>query len=305
VSHAVVLFLALVLDAILGEPDWVWKRVPHPTVVMGKAIEWLDETFNEGAHHFRKGALGLIVYCAIAAAIGWMISYISIFGLLDIAVVAIFLAHKSLTEHVQRVADTLRQSTGEARKSVAMIVGRDTADMTDSEIARAAIESAAENFSDGVVAPAFWFLVAGLPGLLVYKLVNTADSMIGYRTERHVQFGKFAARLDDVLNWVPARLTALILTFAHRQWNAWRAIFQDAPLHRSPNAGWPEAAMAVVLNVTLSGPRAYEGEMRDYPWVNAEGVREIDAKEVDQAVHALWSGWFALLAIVIILVVVL
>ena len=133
---------------------------------------------------------------------------------------------------------------------------------------------------------------------MVYKLVNTADSMIGYRNERYEQFGKFAARLDDVLNWIPARLTALILILASRQWSAWSVIRRDAPLHRSPNAGWPEAAMASTLNVALSGPRAYDGEMRDFPWVNGEGARDIGAKEVDQAVDALWSAWLVLLGVV-------
>ncbi len=302
--YAAPLVLALILDAFMGEPDWAWKRVPHPAVLMGRTIGWLERNLNEGDNRFFNGAMGVFVLAAVAGIVGQVIQHLPFGGLLEIIVAAILLAQKSLAQHVQVVADALRQSTEDGRQAVAMIVGRDTKDMTDDAIARGAIESAAENFSDGVVAPAFWFLIAGLPGLMVYKLVNTADSMIGYRNERYEQFGKFAARLDDVLNWIPARLTALILILASRQWSAWSVIRRDAPLHRSPNAGWPEAAMARTLNVALSGPRAYDGEMRDFPWVNGEGARDIGAKEVDQAVDALWSAWLALLGVVILLAVV-
>lgn len=302
--YAAPLVLALILDAFMGEPDWAWKRVPHPAVLMGRAIGWLEQNLNEGDNRFFNGAMGVFVLAAVAGIVGQVIQHLPFGGLLEIIVAASLLAQKSLAQHVQVVADALRQSTEDGRQAVAMIVGRDTKDMTDDAIARGAIESAAENFSDGVVAPAFWFLIAGLPGLMVYKLVNTADSMIGYRNERYEQFGKFAARLDDVLNWIPARLTALILILASRQWSAWSVIRRDAPLHRSPNAGWPEAAMARTLNVALSGPRAYDGEMRDFPWVNGEGARDIGAKEVDQAVDALWSAWLALLGVVILLAVV-
>ena len=219
-------------------------------------------------------------------------------------VVAILLAQKSLSQHVQAVADALRQSVEQGRSAVSQIVGRDSAQMDGPAISRSAIESAAENFSDGVVAPAFWFLVAGVPGILIYKLVNTADSMIGYRTPRHEAFGKFAARLDDVMNWIPARMSALLFMASRRVWKAWRVILRDAPLHRSPNAGWPEAAMAATLGVALSGPRSYEGEMRNFPWVNAEGARDIGPKEIDQSVDLLWSGWLLMFGLVILLVVV-
>ena len=303
-SGAAILALALLLDALLGEPDWAWKRVPHPAVLMGKAIGWLDATFNDGEKPLAKGALGILSFCAVAAIIGLALADVSFGGVLEVLVVAILLAQKSLTQHVQAVADALRQSVADGRAAVAMIVGRDTADLDGPAISRSAIESAAENFSDGVVAPAFWFLVAGLPGILIYKLVNTADSMIGYRTERHEEFGKFAARLDDVMNLVPARLTALLFMLARRNTAAWRVVRRDAPLHRSPNAGWPEAAMAATLNVALSGPRSYEGETRDFPWVNGEGAHDIGSKEVDQAVDMLWAGWLALFGIVIVLAVV-
>ncbi|MHA6265322.1 adenosylcobinamide-phosphate synthase CbiB [Aliiroseovarius sp. CAU 1755] len=297
------LALAMILDALLGEPAWLWKRVPHPAVLMGRAVGWLDETFNEGANRFAKGAVGVLAFCVIAAALGWVISDLPMGGLFEILIAAILLAQRSLSDHVQAVADGLRGSVSAGRASVAMIVGRDTSDMNGAAVSRSAIESAAENFSDGVVAPVFWFLVAGLPGLFVYKLVNTADSMIGYRTPRHEAFGKFAARLDDAMNWIPARATALLFIASKRGWGALPLIRRDAPLHRSPNAGWPEAAMAATLDVALSGPRSYEGRLQDFPWVNGKGARDIGAKEIDQSVDMLWSGWWLLLGFVILLAV--
>ncbi len=176
--------------------------------------------------------------------------------------------------------------------------------MDDPAIARAAIESAAENLSDGVIAPAFWFLVAGLPGLLVYKVTNTADSMIGYRTDRHRDFGWAAARFDDLLNWIPARLTAALIAVTHGNWRAHRLIRRDATLHRSPNAGWPEAAMAVVLDVALSGPRSYGGTRQDFPFVHAQGRRAATADDIDAAVTALWRAWAGAVGIVMLIAVV-
>ncbi len=197
---------------------------------------------------------------------------------------------------------TLRLSLPGGRRAVSMIVGRDTATLDAPGISRAAIESAAENLSDGVIAPAFWFLIAGLPGLMLYKITNTADSMIGHRTPRHEQFGWAAARLDDLLNLIPARLTALLIALTHG-WTDPRPILRDAPLHRSPNAGWPEAAMAVVLNIALSGPRAYHGEMRDFPWVWTEGRRDPGPDQIDAACSALWRTWAAFATLTALLAV--
>ena len=172
-----------------------------------------------------------------------------------------------------------------------MIVGRDTAEMDEPAVARAAIESAAENFSDGVIAPAFWFLIGGLPGIVLYKLVNTADSMIGHRTPRHEEFGWAAARLDDCLNWVPARLSAVLILLSHGRPDLWRGLPTEARQHRSPNAGWPESAMARVLNVSLSGPRAYHGQMQDFPWVHPSGNRYPGPMQIDAACTVLWRAW--------------
>ena len=294
------LIWAMLIDALFGEPDWVWKKLPHPAVLMGRLIGWSDARFNKGEQKILKGAAVVLALSVLMWWGGTLVRHLPFGGVIEVFLVAILIAQKSLTQHVQAVADGLRKSLSHGRQAVSMIVGRDTREMEEPDVARGAIESAAENFSDGVVAPIFWFLLAGLPGLLVYKLVNTADSMIGYRTEKYEEFGKFAARLDDVLNWVPARLSAVIFMIARRRWDAWALIRDDAPLHRSPNAGWPEAAMAASLDVALSGPRSYDGELRDFPWVNEGGVRDIGPKEVDQAVDMLWSGWLVLFAFAVI-----
>jgi len=293
---ATLLIPAMLLDAAFGEPKWLWDRFPHPAVVMGRAIGWADRKFNHGTHRKLKGVLVMVVLGLSGMVIGWLIHSVPDFGLLEVTAAAILLAQKSLVQHVRSVADALRISLQGGRHAVSMIVGRDTANLDEAAVSRAAIESAAENLSDGVIAPAFWFLVAGLPGLVLYKITNTADSMIGHRTPRHEEFGWAAARFDDLLNLVPARLTAVLLALTHGLADA-RPILRDAPLHRSPNAGWPEAAMAVVLDTALSGPRAYHGEMRDYPWVWPEGRRDPGPDQIDAACSALWRAWGAMLGV--------
>ncbi len=300
---ACLLIPALLLDAALGEPRLLWDRVPHPAVLIGKAVAWLDATLNQGPARRLKGVAAAAILCAGALALGWLIAAIPDFGLLEVLAAAALLAQRALADHVRDVARALRLGLGDGRAMVARIVGRDTATMTEAEVARGAIESAAENLSDGVIAPALFFLLFGLPGMLLYKAVNTADSMIGHRTPRHEEFGWAAARLDDVLNWVPARVTAALIALSHG-WTDAAPILRDAPLHRSPNAGWPEAAMAVVLDTALSGPRSYHGERRDFPWVWPEGRRDIGAADIDRATSALWRTWAALLALTLLLAVI-
>lgn len=291
---------ALLVDAALGEPGWLWNRWPHPAVLMGRAVQALDRRLNRGTSRKAKGVVSVVLLCLGALLIGGLIAAIPDFGLLELIVAAILLAQRSLSQHVRAVADALRLSLADGRRAVAMIVGRDTAAMTRPDVARAAIESAAENLSDGVIAPAFWFVVGGLPGMMLYKVINTADSMVGHRTPQYEAYGWASARLDDVLNWIPARLTAVLIAVTHG-WFDSRPIRRDAVLHRSPNAGWPEAAMAVVLNVALSGPRSYHGERREFPWVWPEGRRDIGPDEIDAAVLALWRAWGAALAIALLL----
>ncbi|APE42245.1 cobalamin biosynthesis protein CobD [Sulfitobacter alexandrii] len=296
---ALMLCLALLLDAALGEPGWLWRRLPHPAVLMGRAIGWCDTRFNRGTLRRTKGVLTVFILVTAAFILGNLLAALG--PVVEVLLAAILLAQRSLVDHLRAVADGLRLSLPAGRRAVAMIVSRDTADMPPASVARSAIESASENLSDGVIAPAFWFLVGGLPGILVYKMVNTADSMIGYRTPRHLEFGWAAARLDDLLNLVPARLTALLIAVPAGVTGEWRAIAADARRHKSPNAGWPEAAMSRALGVALAGPRAYDGRMQDFAWVNPAGRRTLNAADVDAAITRLWQAWGVMLATSVLL----
>jgi adenosylcobinamide-phosphate synthase len=285
---------ALTLDALIGDPDFVWRRIPHPVVLFGALIGRLDGSLNRVAWSFAQrrlaGVIALLIVLTVAIGIG-----VAVDRLLRrvpasevwIALAAsVFIAQRSLHDHVERVRAAFDSGIDAARRAVSMIVGRDPESLDEAGISRAAIESTAENFSDGVVAPAFWFALFGLPGLLAYKAVNTADSMIGHRSERHAAFGWAAARLDDVLNLIPARLSGLIIALiaplaGGRIGTSLRVMVRDARLHRSPNAGWPEAAMAAALGLALAGPRRYGAIIVDDPFVNAEGRR--DATPIDIA----------------------
>lgn len=283
-------FGAMLLDAATGEPRVLWDRWPHPAVLMGRAVGWMDQRLNNGDHRRFRGVIALTLLVLGAGLLGWLLALLP--GIVaEVIVGAILLAQRSLCDHVRAVAAALRLSVGDGRRSVAMIVGRDTATMDQAAVASAAIESAAENLSDGVTAPVLWFLIGGLPGLLIYKIVNTADSMIGHRTPRYEQFGWASARFDDLLNLIPARLTALLIWLTAPRRGVWPAIIRDARLHRSPNAGWPEAAMAQVLNVALSGPRSYHGQMTQFPFVNPKGHHDIGPDQIDAAVRILWQTW--------------
>ena len=293
-----ILVAAMLLDAAFGEPKLIWDRIPHPAVLMGRLIAALDARFNRGDRRRQKGTAVAAALALGALFTGWLIQLIPDRGFLETLLVAILLAQRSLVDHVRAVATGLRRSLADGRAAVAMIVGRDTAPMREPDVARAAIESAAENLSDGVIAPIFWYLLLGLPGLLMYKLANTADSMIGHLTPRHAAFGWASARFDDLLNLIPARLTALLIALTHG-WLDPTPILRDAPKHRSPNAGWPEAALAPVLNIALCGPRSYDGQMRDFPWVWPEGRRDAGPADIDAAGAARWRAWAAMLVIAV------
>lgn len=300
-STGIVLALAMALDAVFGEPDALWRRFPHPAILMGRAVGWFDKTMNSGGMRRAKGVIAIAVLSGMALLLGWALSGLPL--IVQAAIAAVLLAQKSLVQHVQAVADALRLSTQDGRTMVARIVSRDTSEMTPPDIARAAIESAAENLSDGVIAPAFWCLVAGLPGLILYKVVNTADSMIGYRTPRHEAFGWAAARLDDVMNVIPARLTAVMLALAGGGRVTVADVRGDARRHKSVNAGWPEAVMARVLGIALAGPRQYHGAMQDLPWVNSAGRRTSDPDDIDRSVAMLWRVWWLALTAALVIAI--
>ncbi|WP_083096009.1 adenosylcobinamide-phosphate synthase CbiB [Pseudophaeobacter leonis] len=296
-NTAELLMLALLLDALLGEPDWLWSRLPHPAVLMGKCVSWLETRLNTGSARRVKGVVTAACLVAIGLTLGGLLS---LFGqLVEVIIAAILLAQRSLVDHLRAVALGLSQSLVQGRDAVAMIVSRDTDRMTGPQVTRSAIESGAENMSDGVIAPAFWFLVAGLPGLLAYKMINTGDSMIGYRNARYAQFGWATARLDDLVNLIPARLTGLMMAIVGGCLRDWRGIIRDARKHRSPNAGWPEAAMARALGLSLAGPRSYDGKMRDFPWVNETGAKGITGPAILRCCEILWKTWALALALTV------
>ncbi|MEK1855650.1 MAG: adenosylcobinamide-phosphate synthase CbiB [Phyllobacterium sp.] len=298
--NLLILFLALLADRYFGDPDWLWEKIPHPIVLFGKAIAYADTRFNRPGdsddERRRDGFLTMFGLLVLAAVVGWVVHLalrtISPVGeLVEALLVAVFLAQKSLGDHVTRVAVALREEgiVG-ARRAVSMIVGRDPEVLDDAGVSRAAIESLAENTSDGIIAPAFWYALLGLPGLLAYKMLNTADSMIGHLNDRHRDFGRFAAKLDDVANWIPARLTGLLISAA--AWivhgydaalRSFNVMMRDARLHRSPNAGWPEAAMAGAIEVALAGPRVYGGVTANEPMLNGAGRRDAGAENIEDA----------------------
>ena len=296
VPLAVILLAALAIDGLIGDPPGLWRRVGHPVAWLGRLVGWLDRRLNDPAASrsaaIGRGAAAAAIAIAIAAAAGFALSagFDGVpFGWIgEAAVAAILLAFRGLYDHVGAVATGLEQDLEAGRAAVGHIVGRDTAVLDDAGVARAAIESLAENFSDGTVAPAFWFLLLGLPGLAAYKAVNTLDSMIGHRSPRYEAFGKVSARLDDAVNWVPARLTGVALALAAPMVrraglrDAWRAMVRDAGQHRSPNAGWPASARAGALGVRLAGPRRYHGSVVDDAWMG-DGRAEASAADIRAA----------------------
>lgn len=260
---------ALTLEAAFGYPDALHRRLPHPVVPLGGVIfalerRWNDHAASEGARRlWGVAAAGLIV--GGAAAAGALASHLLRRRPLALALLATTgLAQRSLYDHVARVLRALeRNDLPGARAAVACIVGRDTAGLDEAGVAAAALESLAESFNDGVVAPLFWLALGGLPGLFAYKAANTADSLIGHKEPRWRAFGWAAARLDDVMNLAPARLAGSLIALAGGR--GWRTMLRDAPRHASPNAGWPEAAMAGALGVRLGGPAAYDGVLHERP----------------------------------------
>ncbi len=262
---------ALAIDVAVGWPAWLYARVGHPVGAIARVIGVLEGRWNRpGVPRRLLGVVTIAIVVASTALVAVLAGrgvHAAGLGWVGVAVLAWpGLAQRSLYEHVRPVATALgRGDLPAARRAVAMIVGRDTATLDEAGVARAAIESLAESFCDGIAAPLFWLLVGGLPGLWAYKAINTADSLIGHREERWRDFGWAAARLDDVANWIPARIGAVLICVAGG--GGWRVLWRDARRHASPNGGWTEAAMAGVLGVRLAGPVAYDGVIADKPWI--------------------------------------
>ncbi|PPQ18335.1 cobalamin biosynthesis protein CobD [Bradyrhizobium sp. AC87j1] len=284
--------VAMAVDALLGWPSWLFARIGHPVTWLGRLIGAIDHGWNRAsdppALRRAAGVAGALLVIAFSVAIGCALQALLSSSWIQIVLVGILawplVALRSLHDHVAAVANPLLAGDiAAARDAVSRIVGRDPAALDEAGIARAAIESLAENASDGIVAPVFWGALFGLPGILGYKAINTLDSMIGHRDERHEAFGWAAARIDDVANFIPARLTGfLFVLLAPRRSEALSCMTRDARRHRSPNAGWPEAAMAGALGVRLSGPRIYQGSATDEPWLN-EGARDPRSADIAEA----------------------
>ena len=260
------LLLGWFLDLLIGDPAWL----PHPVVGYGKMISFGEHRLNKGTHRKLKGALMAIVLISMVFAVAYFgLSILPPFGRVGVDLILIFycLAGTTLIREVRQVFLALDRSLDEGRKQVARIVGRDTSELSAQEVRTAALETLAENLSDGVIAPLFWFAILGIPGMLAYKMVNTLDSMIGYKTDRYRDFGCWAAHIDDIANYIPARLTALLMIVAAGKPRLTGFVWCNGRNHASPNSGYPEAALAGILNCRFGGPHYYFGQLFDKPFI--------------------------------------
>ena len=275
------MLIALCIDRLFGWPDFLFRRFSHPVVGFGHLISLFESKLNKSiwSSNLRKatGLFSLFFLVAGLASLSFLILLAIPEGPIGILVTSILvwplIAAKSLSDHVEAVAEPLKlNDVIKARQAVSMIVGRNSNHLDSNDIARASLESLAENTSDGVTAPLFWGVLLGFPGVLIYKFVNTADSMIGYKNERYRDFGWASARFDDLVNYIPARLTSLIYAIISRNTlEVLHVTLRDASHHRSPNAGWPETSVATSIGVKLSGPRIYDGVETNDPWLNKDG----------------------------------
>ena len=284
------LFIGWVLDLIFGDP----AKLPHPIVWFGKAIAFFEHRLNKGNHRKLKGALVAISLIVSVFIVTYLIRHYlnllpSITGrgwgwVLDSIIIFFCLAGTTLIREVRQVFLAVDRSLEEGRKQVARIVGRDTTELSAQEVRTAALETLAENLSDGVIAPLFWLAILGLPGMMAYKMINTLDSMIGYKTERYKDFGCWAAHIDDIANYIPARLTALLMAIVSPRKGLLRFIWRNGRRHASPNSGYPEAALAGILNCRFGGPHYYFGQLFDKPYIG-ENERELTTVDMKHAVR--------------------
>ena len=306
----------MLVDAVFGDMRWLFRTVPHPVAMVGRLIAFLDQRLNRSERsdgvRIIRGVVAVLLLCAAAALAGALLAALArrapYAWVVELFFVAVLLAQRSLFEHVRAVRRALAaEGLAAARRAVGHIVGRNPDSLDQHGVARAAIESLAENFADGVVAPALWYLVFGLPGLFVYKTANTLDSMIGHRSPRHEAFGRFAARFDDVMNLVPARLAGFLVSiaalFAPRGQlvRALRTMLKDAGKHESPNAGWPEAAMAGAIGVALHGPREYGAHQAKGHWLGEAFPARATAVDVQRSLYVYAVACFLLFGAVLAL----
>ncbi len=306
--------LALLIERGIGYPPPLFHLIGHPVTWIGALISWFEKRLNTGENRRLKGILmlGLLVLTVLAAGLLVMAVTRRIpFGfVLEAVLASSLLAQKELSRAVKSVADGLNLSLASGRAAVSHIVGRDPDQLDEAGVARASIESLAESTSDGVVAPLFWLFVGGLPGVLIYKAVNTADSMVGHKTDRHLEFGWASARFDDLLNLIPARLTALLVAGASffgrgaDPERSWRTSLQDASKHDSPNAGWPEAAYAGALGFRLGGARSYDGIIHELP-AFGDGRSNLTASDILKSLELYWVSLNLLLVATIAIALLL
>ena len=300
--NPIALIIGWLLDLLFGDP----VRLPHPVVWFGRMIAFGEKRLNHGSHRQLKGAVMAIVLIVGVFVLAWIIRQeLSIVNcklsiIYDALIIYYCLAGTTLIREVRDVFLALNRSLEEGRAQVARIVGRDTSDLSAQEVRTAALETLAENLSDGVIAPLFWLMLLGTPGMLAYKMVNTLDSMIGYHTERYLQFGCWAAHIDDVANYIPARLTALLMIiFTSSPFRHFSFILKYGRNHASPNSGYPEAALASILDCRFGGPHIYFGEMFEKPYIG-DNDRELTTKDMKTAVRVNRTAEVLMVIIVLI-----
>ena len=295
------LLLGYLLDLIFGDPE----RLPHPIVWFGKMISWGEHRLNRGQHRMAKGAVMSIAYILLVFFVLWglirLVPNAILWCVLNTIIIFYCLAGTTLIREVRNVFLALDESLEAGRKQVARIVGRDTSELTAQEVRTAALETLAENLSDGVIAPLFWLALLGVPGMVAYKMVNTLDSMIGYRTERYKDFGCWAARIDDIANYIPARLTAVLMVIASGKLSLLKFVWRNGRKHASPNSGYPEAALAGALDCRFGGPHYYFGELFDKPFIG-ENERDLTTADMLKAVRINRIAEVMMIALVIVVV---
>ena len=274
------------LDRLFGDPE----RLPHPVVLFGNMIAKGERMLNLGKWRVLKGALLAVMLITVVVFATWTMIVVAdkvniYLGMAMRAILVFYcLAGTTLIREVRQVFYAIDSSLDEGRQQVARIVGRDTSELTDEEVRKAALETLAENLNDGVIAPLFWFAIGGVPAMMGYKMVNTLDSMIAYHSPRYLKFGKAAARIDDIANYIPARLTALLMLIAARRLNLVSFVMKYGPCHASPNSGWPEAALAGILGCRFGGPHKYFGETFDKPYIGNQD-KPLTREDMEKAVR--------------------